>query len=143
MPCNATYCGVTSCLLTTTVTVVVVEAAEKVFQIVFQMALYSMWIDGNTVPSTERSSRLRKEKDTHCVLWNLNANAGLTTVLRVVLPPFSVDFTIIIRGLYLRSSCHPTTVLGGHCYRSRWKLPSILVELATIIRGIIPSWKRA
>jgi hypothetical protein len=44
--------------------VVAVEAAVMVFQVVFQMALYCMWIEGNTVPSTERSSRLRKERDT-------------------------------------------------------------------------------
>jgi hypothetical protein len=36
MPCNATYCSVTSCLLATTVTVVAIEAAEMVFQMVFQ-----------------------------------------------------------------------------------------------------------
>jgi hypothetical protein len=39
-PCNATYWGATSCLLTTTVAVVAIEAAEKMFQVVFQMALY-------------------------------------------------------------------------------------------------------
>jgi hypothetical protein len=52
MLCNATYWGVTSCLLTTTPTVVAVEAAEKVFQVVFQMASY-------VCGSTEILSRLQ------------------------------------------------------------------------------------
>jgi hypothetical protein len=64
-----------------------------------------MWIGGNTVPLTEPSLRLRK---------NLTTDAGLTTVLQVALPPFSVDFTTTPFFIDI------TTILRGLCHRSSW-----------------------
>lgn len=95
-----------------------------------------MWMDGNTVPSTERSSRLRKERATHCILWNLNANAGFITVLRVVLPLFSVELIIIPRGLFPHSPWYSTTVVCG-------TLLTFSVFFVIILCEIVPSWKTA
>jgi hypothetical protein len=61
-------------------------------------------------------------------MWNLNANAGSTTVLRVVLPLFSVDLTIILRGTLPRFFVAPYS-------RSQWSLPSSFV-------AFVPSWKK-
>jgi hypothetical protein len=103
---------------------------------VFQngLVLYR-WIDGNTVPLTEPSSRLRK---------NLTANTGLTTVLQVVLPPFSVDFTTvpffvdvttILRGLChrLRGALPLTTILDRLCHASSWELYHHASWIASIL----------
>jgi len=102
----------------------------------------TVWIDGNTVLSTERSSRLRKERDTHCVPWNLAANVSLITGLRGLYHHSSWNSTTVLRGLYHGSSLSRlfvafSTVLRGLCHASPWEPYHYSSRIASILLSIM------